>query len=43
MKQTVKKTRVRVKKDGSANKGGYMQCNICHGTGIVKKPNRKKK
>ena len=36
-KQRVKtKTRTRVKKNGGTNKSGYKQCNICHGTGVVK-------
>ena len=36
--------RTRVKKDGSENNEGYLQCNMCHGTGVVKKGyNRKKK
>lgn len=36
-------TRTRVKKDGSTNGAGYRQCNICHGTGVVQAPQRKKK
>ena len=32
--------RTRVKKDGSTNGAGYRQCNICHGTGIVKATKR---
>lgn len=37
-KQKVKTTtKTRVKKDGSSNSGGYRQCNICKGTGVVKK------
>ena len=37
-KQTITKY---VKKTGG--KSGYMQCNICHGSGRVRIPNRKKK
>ena len=40
VKQTVK---TRVKKDGTANSAGYRACNICHGTGVVPKSNKKKK
>lgn len=36
-KQTVK---IRKKKTGGNS--GYMSCNVCHGTGRVKKPKRKK-
>lgn len=38
-RQKVKTTKVktRVKKDGSTNKSGYRQCNMCKGTGVVKK------
>jgi hypothetical protein len=37
-KQKVKTTiRTRVKKNGKANKGGFKQCNMCHGTGLIKK------
>ena len=43
MGQKQRTIKTRVKRDGSANSGGYMQCNICRGTGIVKKPKRKKK
>lgn len=42
-RQTITKTRTRVKKNGSANKGGYMVCNVCGGRGIQKVPKRKKK
>ena len=41
MGQRQRTTKTRVKKNGSANKGGYIQCNICRGTGIIKKPKRK--
>lgn len=34
-------TKTRVKKNGNPNEEGYMQCNICHGTGIQKKPKKK--
>lgn len=41
MAQKVKiTTRKRVRKTGGNS--GYMSCNICHGTGRVKKPKRKK-
>lgn len=35
-----KTTRTRKKKTGGNS--GYMSCNICHGTGRIKKPKRKK-
>lgn len=41
MAQKVKiTTRKRVRKTGGNS--GYMSCNICHGTGRVKKPKHKK-
>lgn len=41
MAQKVKiKTRKRVRNTGGNS--GYMSCNICHGSGRVKKPKRKK-
>lgn len=41
MAQKVKMTtRKRVRKTGGNS--GYMSCNICHGTGRIKKPKRKK-
>ena len=41
MAQKVKiTTRKRVRKTGGNS--GYMSCNICHGSGRVKKPKRKK-
>ena len=41
MAQKVKiTTRKRVRKTGGNS--GYMPCNICHGSGRVKKPKRKK-
>ena len=41
MAQKVKVTiRKRVRKTGGNS--GYMSCNICHGSGVVKKPKRKK-
>lgn len=41
MAQKVKvTTRKRVRKTGGNS--GYMICNICHGSGRVKKPKRKK-
>jgi hypothetical protein len=42
-KQTVSKVKTRVNKNGSANKSGYMRCNVCGGTGVQKKPSHKKK
>ena len=42
MGQTVRKTRVRVKKNGKANSGGYRRCNVCRGTGIVQVKKKKK-
>ena len=39
-KQTIRKTKTRQRKTGGNS--GYMICNICHGTGRVKKTNRKK-
>lgn len=36
-------TKTRVKKNGDPNSEGYLQCNICHGTGVVKKGYNKKK
>lgn len=43
VKTKTKKTKTRVKKDGSDS--DYMVCNMCHGDGIQKKPgtNKKKK
>lgn len=41
---TTQVTKTRVKKYGSTNSSGYRQCNICHGTGVVKtKPKTKGK
>ena len=41
MAQKVKiTTHKRVRKTGGNS--GYMSCNVCHGTGRVKKPKRKK-
>ena len=41
MAQKVKiTTRKRARKTGGNS--GYMSCNICHGSGRVKKPKRKK-
>lgn len=45
VRQTVKvssRTKTRVKKNGSPNSSGYMQCHICHGTGVVKVGKRKR-
>lgn len=39
-KQTIKKTKQRVRKTGGNS--GYIQCNICRGQGRIKKPKRKK-
>lgn len=41
-KQTVSTTKTRVKKDGSDN-GMFLQCNMCHGLGVVQKGYNKKK
>lgn len=35
-------TKVRVKRNGSTNGSGYKQCNICHGTGVVKSKDKSK-
>lgn len=41
-KQTVKTSvKTRVKKDGGSK--DYVPCNMCHGTGVHKKPKRRKK
>ncbi len=42
-KITTRTVKTRVKKDGTANSAGYRACNICHGTGVVPKSNKKKK
>ena len=45
-KVTITNTRTRVRKNGSANGGGYRQCNMCRGSGVVyisKHGSRKKK
>ena len=34
---TVSTTRTRVRANGSANASGYKQCNMCKGTGVVRK------
>lgn len=34
--QTKSTTRTRVKKNGGTNGTGYRQCNICHGTSVIK-------
>ena len=39
-KVRITKTKKRTRKTGGNS--GYMQCNICHGSGRVKKPKRKK-
>ena len=39
-KQTIRKTKSRKMKTGGNS--GYMQCNMCHGTGRQKKPKNKK-
>lgn len=37
-KQTVKtKIKTRVKKSGKSNSAGYSKCNMCGGTGVVKR------
>ena len=35
-KASYSKTKTRVKKNGSANKAGYRQCNMCRGTGVIR-------
>lgn len=37
IKTTVKKTKTRVKKDGSTNSSGYQVCSNCGGDGVVRK------
>lgn len=39
-KVRITKTKKRTRKTGGNS--GYMQCNMCHGTGRQKKPKRKK-
>jgi DnaJ-class molecular chaperone len=34
---TTSTTRTRVNKNGNSNKAGYKQCNMCHGSGVVRK------
>ena len=29
--------KTRVPKNGKSNNSGYKQCNMCHGTGVIKK------
>jgi len=42
-KQTVKTiVKTRVRKDGKSNSSGYEQCNMCHGTGVVKSKGKSK-
>lgn len=42
-KQTVTKTKSRVKKNGKSSKSSYEPCRICHGTGLQPTPKRKNK
>ena len=30
-------TTTRVRRNGNSNNSGYRQCNMCHGTGVVRK------
>lgn len=42
-KQTIKTTvKVRVKKDSKSGSSGYKQCNMCHGTGVIKSKGKPK-
>ena len=34
---TTSNTRTRVRKNGNPNSSGYKQCNMCHGSGVVRK------
>lgn len=38
-KQTIRKTKTKKRKTGGNS--GYVQCNICHGSGRVKKRRKK--
>lgn len=40
VKQTVKTTKTRVKTKGKG--ADYIQCNMCHGTGVVRNGHKKK-
>ena len=41
--KTVSTTRTRVRKNGSSTPGSpYIQCNMCHGTGVVKNGHKHK-
>lgn len=37
VRTTTSTTSTRVRKNGSTNSAGYKQCNMCHGTGVVRK------
>lgn len=41
-KTTSKKTTVTIKAKGSSSSGNTMKCNVCGGTGVQKKPSKKK-
>lgn len=41
--QTKKKTTTKVSFKKSGSSGDTMKCNVCGGSGVQKKPNRKKK
>ena len=36
MGQRQRTVKTRVKRNGKTNKGGYRQCNMCRGTGVIK-------
>lgn len=41
--KTVSTTRTRVRRNGSSTPGSpYIQCNMCHGTGVVKNGHKHK-
>ena len=35
--KTISNTRTRVNRNGNSNKSGYRQCNMCRGSGVVRK------
>ena len=37
MSQRQRTIKTRVKRSGKSNSGGYRQCNMCKGTGVIKK------
>lgn len=42
VRTTTTNVRTRVRKNGTSG-GGYQVCNICHGSGIVRKPSHRRK